>query len=100
RHREGRVLVFRQDNATAYEVSRRFLIPVITHQTKVRERSEILERFADARYGALATSKVLSEGVDVPDANVAIVVSGSGSVREHVQPVRRAPRRRAWTHAR
>ena len=31
------------------------------------------------------TSKVLNEGVDVPDANVAIVLSGSGSVREHVQ---------------
>ena len=31
------------------------------------------------------TSKVLNEGVDVPDANVAVVLSGSGSVREHVQ---------------
>jgi superfamily II DNA or RNA helicase len=28
---------------------------------------------------------VLNEGVDVPEANVAIVLSGSGSVREHVQ---------------
>ena len=44
RHRDDRVLLFTQDNATAYEVSRRFLVPVITHQTKVRERSEILAR--------------------------------------------------------
>jgi superfamily II DNA or RNA helicase len=94
RHRAGRVLIFSQDNRTAYAVSRRFLIPVITHQTKVRERSEILERFADGRYGALATSKVLNEGVDVPDANVAIVVSGSGSVREHVQRLGRILRRK------
>jgi superfamily II DNA or RNA helicase len=33
----------------------------------------------------LVTSKVLNEGVDVPAANVGIIVSGSGSVREHVQ---------------
>ena len=85
RHRGERTLIFTQDNATAYRVSRRFLIPVITHQTKVRERSEFLGGFARGEYGALVTSKVLNEGVDVPEASVAIVVSGSGSVREHVQ---------------
>ncbi len=92
-HRQQRSLVFTQDNATAYAVSRRFLIPVITHQTKVKERSEILERFAAGDYRAVATSKVLNEGVDVPDASVAIVLSGSGSVREHVQRLGRVLRR-------
>jgi superfamily II DNA or RNA helicase len=84
-HRGDRMIVFTEDNATAYAVSRRFLIPAITHQTKVTERSELLARFGDGRYGAIVTSKVLNEGVDVPDANVAVVLSGSGSVREHVQ---------------
>jgi superfamily II DNA or RNA helicase len=84
-HRKDRMLVFTEDNRTAYAVSRRFLIPAITHQTKVTERSELLARFGDGRYGAVVTSKVLNEGVDVPDANVAVVMSGSGSVREHVQ---------------
>lgn len=92
-HRADRSLVFTQDNRTAYEVSRRFLIPAITHQTKVKERSEILARFASGEYNAVATSKVLNEGVDVPDANVAIVISGSGSVREHVQRLGRILRR-------
>jgi superfamily II DNA or RNA helicase len=99
RHRRDRALIFTQDNATAYEVSRRFLVPVITHQTKVRERSQILERFARGEYGAVATSKVLNEGVDVPDANVAIVISGSGSVREHVQRLGRVLRRREGKQA-
>jgi len=85
RHRDDRALLFTQDNATAYEVARRFLLPVITHETKVRERSEILAGLAAGTYGAVATSKVLNEGVDVPEANVAIVISGSASVREHVQ---------------
>jgi superfamily II DNA or RNA helicase len=39
------------------------------------------------------TSKVLNEGVNVPEANVAIVLSGSGSVREHVQRLGRILRR-------
>jgi superfamily II DNA or RNA helicase len=99
RHRRDRTLVFTEDNATAYAVSRRFLVPVITHQTKVRERSEILERFARGDYGVVATSKVLNEGVDVPEANVAVVISGSGSVREHVQRLGRVLRRREGKQA-
>ena len=93
-HRAERTLIFTQDNATAYAVSRRFLIPAITHQTKVKERSEILQRFSSGEYGAVVTSKVLNEGVDVPEASVAVVVSGSGSVREHVQRLGRILRRK------
>jgi len=93
-HRRDRTILFTQDNATAYEISRRFLIPTITHQTKVKERSEILARFADGSYNAVATSKVLNEGVDVPDANVAVVISGSGTVREHVQRLGRILRKK------
>lgn len=92
-HRHDRTLVFTQNNDTAYEVSRRFLIPAITHQTKIKERSEILARLADGTYGAVVTSKVLNEGVDVPAANVAIIMAGSGSVREHVQRLGRILRK-------
>jgi len=93
-HRHDRAIVFTQDNATVYLLSRSFLIPAITHQTKVSERSDILARFARGEYAAIATSKVLNEGVDIPDANVAIVMSGSGSVREHVQRLGRILRKR------
>lgn len=92
RHRGDRALIFTQDNATAYAISRRFLVPVITHQTPVTERSAILAGLQDGTFGAVATSKVLNEGVDVPAASVAIVVSGSGSVREHVQRLGRVLR--------
>jgi superfamily II DNA or RNA helicase len=70
------------------------LIPAITHQTKVTERSEILGGLRSGTYSAVVTSKVLNEGVDVPDANVAVVMSGSGSVREHVQRLGRVLRKR------
>jgi superfamily II DNA or RNA helicase len=103
RHREDRVLLFTQDNATAYQVSRRFLVPVITHETKVRERSDILAGLAlgsgAGGYGAVVTSKVLNEGVDIPAANVAVVISGSASVREHVQRLGRILRPQDGKHA-
>jgi superfamily II DNA or RNA helicase len=43
--------------------------------------------------GAVATSKVLNEGVNIPDASVAIVLSGSGSSREHIQRLGRILRK-------
>jgi superfamily II DNA or RNA helicase len=98
-HRHDRTILFTQDNATVYELSRRFLIPAITHRTKVSERSEILSGFTGDRYSAVATSRVLNEGVDMPEANVAIVLSGSGSVREHVQRLGRILRKRMGKRA-
>jgi superfamily II DNA or RNA helicase len=92
-HRHGRTIVFTEDNATVYAISRRFLLPAITHQTKVKERSKILAAFNAGELTAVVTSKVLNEGVNVPEANVAIVLSGSGSVREHVQRLGRILRK-------
>ena len=98
-HAGARTLIFTDDNATAYAIARRFLVPVITHQTKVRERSAVLHAFSDGTLPILATSRVLNEGVDVPDAQVAIIVSGTGSVREHVQRLGRVLRRREGKRA-
>ncbi|HZO15474.1 MAG TPA: helicase-related protein, partial [Polyangiaceae bacterium] len=88
-----------EDNATVYLIARRFLVPAITHQTKVKERSHILRAFNAGELNVVVTSKVLNEGVDVPEANVAIVLSGSGSVREHVQRLGRILRKREGKRA-
>src|SRR5262249_55182920 len=93
RHRGDRALIFTYDNATVYQIARRFLIPAITHQTKTKERREILLRFHSGEYPILVTSQVLNEGVNVPAANVGIVLSGTGSVREHVQRLGRLLRK-------
>ena len=93
RHNGDRIIIFTNDNATVYTISRRFLVPVITHQTKTKERREVLLRFNAGTYPIVATSKVLNEGVNVPEANVAIILSGSGSVREHVQRLGRILRK-------
>ena len=99
RHRGDRILIFTQDNDTAYQLGTRFFLPVLTHQTKQKERKAFLNGFRDGTYAILVTSKALNEGVDVPEANVAIIVSGSGSVREHVQRLGRILRKREGKQA-
>jgi superfamily II DNA or RNA helicase len=58
---------------------------VFTSETGAAERRAILERFRDGTYSRVVTANVLDEGVDVPDANVAVVLAGSGSEREFTQ---------------
>jgi superfamily II DNA or RNA helicase len=99
KHARERAIIFTSDNDTVYAISAAFLIPAITHQTPTKERKEILEGFNRGDYLALATSKVLNEGVNVPEASVAIVLSGSGSIREHVQRLGRVLRKREGKQA-
>ena len=99
RHSGDRILIFTQDNDTAYQIGTRFFLPVLTHQTKLKERNAFLNGFRNGTFSILVTSKVLNEGVDVPEANVAIIVSGSGSVREHVQRLGRILRKREGKQA-
>ena len=92
-HRNDRVLIFTNDNATVYQISRQYLVPAITHQTKTKERKHILDGFQTGEYSAIVTSRVLNEGVDVPAANVGIVLSGTSTVTEHVQRLGRLLRK-------
>lgn len=93
KHYPDRTLIFTDDNATVYRISQAFLIPAITHQTPVKERHEILTKFKQGDYKTLVASRVLNEGIDVPDARVAIVLSGTGSTREHIQRLGRILRK-------
>jgi len=92
RHREDRVIVFTAHTDLVYRLSERFLLPAITAETGAKERREILERFREGTYGRVVAANVLDEGVDVPDANVAVVLSGSGSEREFTQRLGRVLR--------
>lgn len=93
-NRGERILVFTADNDTAYRMGEAFCMPVLTHKTKAAERRNFLDRFRSGEYPVLLTSKVLNEGVDVPEASIGIVVSGSASTREHVQRLGRILRAR------
>lgn len=84
-NRGVKTIIFTQHNSLVHEISDRFLIPLITHKTSKEERQDSLSGFREGRYLAIVTSKVLDEGVDVPDAELGIIVSGTGSGREFIQ---------------
>jgi superfamily II DNA or RNA helicase len=93
KHHPERILIFTADNATVYRISQAFLIPAITHQTPVKERHTILTKFRSGEYQTVVASHVLNEGVDVPSASIAIILSGTGSVREYIQRLGRVLRK-------
>ena len=99
RHRESKILVFTSNNETAYSISRRHLTMPLTCEITRRERQLALERFRTGELRALVSARVLNEGIDVPDADVAIIVGGSHGEREHVQRVGRLLRPRAGKRA-
>jgi len=57
------------------------------------EREHILECFAERKISVLAAMRCLDEGVDVPQARNALLMSSSGNVREYIQRIGRVIRR-------
>lgn len=84
-NKDIKTIIFTQHNKLVYEISNDFLIPFITHKSSKEERDDVLTGFKEGRYKAIVTSKVLDEGIDVPDAQLGILVSGTGSSREFIQ---------------
>jgi superfamily II DNA or RNA helicase len=99
RHRAQRTLVFVAHNETAYAVAREHLIMPLTCDIGAAERQEVLRRFQAGTLRALVSAQVLNEGLDVPDAEVGIVVAGRMGEREHVQRVGRLLRPGPGKHA-
>lgn len=85
RHYDDRTIIFTANNDFAYDISQEFIVPCITHQTKTEERTEMLDKFRAGEYSMLVTSQVLDEGINVPAANVGIILSGSASKRQYAQ---------------
>jgi len=88
-----KTLIFTLHTDLVYAVSRRFLIPAITYLTPKEERREILENFRKGNYNTIVTSQVLDEGIDVPDASVGYILSGTGSTRAYIQRLGRLLRK-------
>jgi len=92
-HKGQQILVFAGSNIMAIEVSRRFLVPTILSHTRKRERLAVLGGFANGQFEVLVANRVLDEGVDVPEAKVAVVIGGQGSTRQAKQRLGRILRR-------
>lgn len=99
RYADSRVLVFTSTKEAAYRIAKDHLIMPITADIKRGEREAMLADFQAGRIRALVSSRVLNEGVDVPDADVGIVAAGSHGAREYVQRVGRVLRPAPGKHA-
>jgi DNA excision repair protein ERCC-3 len=92
-HEEDRVLVIGQYLDQLGELSQLLDAPIITGETKQRERDELYEGFRNGSIKRLVVSRVANFAVDLPDANVAIQVSGTfGSRQEEAQRLGRVLR--------
>jgi superfamily II DNA or RNA helicase len=99
RHQGSRILVFAADNDTAYAVSREHLVQPITCDIGAAERSRALLHFSKGDLRILVSARVLNEGIDVPEADIAIIVGGSQGSREYIQRIGRVLRPSAGKEA-
>ena len=78
------------------EVANLLHIPKITGETPVNERERLFQAFRDGSQPTLVVSKVANFSVDLPEASVAIQISGSyGSRQEEAQRLGRLLRPKA-----
>ncbi len=92
-HTAEKTIIFAGSNAMAMAVSRRFLLPTILSHSPKAERHAVLDGFADGTFPAIVANRVLDEGVDVPEAKVAVVIGGHASTRQAQQRLGRILRR-------
>ena len=96
RHRGDRVLIIGQYLDQLHRIAKRTGAPLITGATPNRERDVLYQGFRTGEVPVLIVSKVGNFAIDLPDANVAVQVSGTfGSRQEEAQRLGRILRPKA-----
>ncbi len=81
------------------QVARELDVPVITGSTSQKKRDQLFGEFKSGQIGTLAVSKVANFAVDLPDASVAVQISGTfGSRQEEAQRLGRILRPKAGSN--
>lgn len=87
RYHEGdQILIIGMYLQQLEKIAKRYDYPLITGDTKVVEREQLYEKFRTGEVKTLVVSKVANFSIDLPDAGVAIQISGTfGSRQEEAQ---------------
>lgn len=86
KHKDDNILIIGQYLDQLKVLAKRFKAPLITGQTANKKREELYSAFKTGKEKLLIVSKVANFAIDLPDANVAIQVSGTfGSRQEEAQ---------------
>ncbi|OHD70698.1 MAG: helicase [Spirochaetes bacterium RBG_16_49_21] len=85
-HENSNILIIGQYIAQLEGIADQFKLPIITGTTSTTEREELYRKFKEEQIKILVVSKVANFAIDLPDANVAIQISGTfGSRQEEAQ---------------
>jgi DNA excision repair protein ERCC-3 len=85
-HREDSIMVIGQYLTQLAEVAKALDAPIITGKTPNKEREQIYASFRSGEVQVIVVSKVANFAIDLPDASVAIQISGTfGSRQEEAQ---------------
>ncbi len=92
-HKNSNILIIGQYISQLEEFKRIFKLPLITGNTPLQERVNLYKKFRLGQIKCLIVSKVANFSIDLPDANVAIQISGTfGSRQEEAQRLGRVLR--------
>jgi DNA excision repair protein ERCC-3 len=99
-HAGSQTLVIGQYIDQLDDLGERLGVPVVKGETTVRQREQLFDAFRAGEVSTLVVSKVANFSIDLPEASVAIQVSGSfGSRQEEAQRLGRILRPKADGHA-
>lgn len=86
KHEQDNVLIIGQYIDQLEELSSSLSLPIVTGKTKNKDRIGLYNRFRSGEISVLIVSKVANFAVDLPEANVALQISGTfGSRQEEAQ---------------
>jgi DNA excision repair protein ERCC-3 len=81
RHTDAKTLVFADYLDQGRDVAEALGVPFVSGETRHGERRRLFEEFRRGDRDALVVSRIADEGIDLPDAELAVVVSGLGGSR-------------------
>jgi len=84
-NKEKKVVIFTQYVEHAETISRFLGSLLLTGKMSKGDRVRVLEEFKESKKGVLVLTTVGDEGLDIPDANVGIIVAGTSSKRQFIQ---------------
>lgn len=85
-HEGANIIIIGQYISQLQEFEKAFKFPLITGSTPLSEREDLYKKFRSGRIKCIIVSKVANFSIDLPDANVAIQISGTfGSRQEEAQ---------------
>jgi DNA excision repair protein ERCC-3 len=89
-HEDRKTIIFCDWLDQGEDLSEEYDIPFISGETDFEEREEYFQKFRDDELTTIIVSRIGDEGLDLPDAEIGIIMSGQGGSRR--QATQRAGR--------